>query len=91
MSEGKMNYERQRARAEIRAELSKEYGKPYDVQSKRQIETYLLYVGAVALRTFVGQTSLSATKNAFELLEAAKRDAKLLTPGPDTEQDDADA
>ena len=91
MSEGKMNYERQRARAEVRAELSEEYGKPYDVQQKRQIDTYLLYLGSIVIGVFGQRPEHTASGISFRLLEMAQNKAKILTPGPDTEQDNADA
>ena len=90
MSEGKMSYERKKARAEIRAEMREQYGTEHNVQEARQRDTFTIYAGSILLLAFGEETEHSATRLAFELLEAAKQRAKLLTPGPDTEQDDAD-
>ena len=90
MSEGKMNYERQRARAEVRAELSEEYGTPHDTQTKRQIDTYLLYLGSIVIGVFGQQPEHTASGISFRLLQMAQNKAKRLTPGPDTEQTNAD-
>jgi len=85
MSDGKMNYERQRARREMRGEIYDEirdqYGDPQETVEDRKLAHLCLYFGACILRTGTGSKD-DPTIDAVQLYQAAKYDAEQLYPSP---------
>jgi len=93
MSESKLNYERERARKEMREILRRErqamiaeYGTPDDVRGQRHLTEGLLALCASQIFGKIGVNRPGeAVVLAEEMLRMAKDTAKELHPGPDTE------